>query len=128
MWVLALKHIKSELEKELGVKVFIGIKRPPSTKDYPFVALTPVEFYESDNQKMMKVSMPFGIVSKSNDPEVGTHELLNFLGKIESVLSENKVFEQFKIEDEKFAVQDIEIREPYYSMELIFLISTPKVV
>lgn len=126
MWYLALDHLKKELEKQLNINVFIGIKRPPSTKDYPFVALTPVEFYETEDKKIMKVSIPFGIISKSNNPEEGTHDLLNFLSKIEYIFENNKRFEHFNIEDEKFSIQDLSIREPYYSMEFIILISAPK--
>ena len=126
MWYLALDYLKKQLETAFEVKTFIGIKRPPNTKDYPFIALTPVEFYETEDKKIMKVSMPFGIVSKSNDPAEGTHELLNFLNKIETVLDQNQRFEHFQIEEEKFSVQDLTIREPYYSMEFIFLISAPK--
>ncbi len=126
MWFLALDYLKKELENELKVKTFIGIKRPPSTKDYPFIALTPVEFYETEDKKIMKVSMPFGIVSKSNDPAEGTHDLLNFLAEIESILDKNQRFEHFQIEDEKFTAHDLSIREPYYTMEFIFLISAPK--
>ncbi|HIC99753.1 MAG TPA: hypothetical protein EYP05_00225, partial [Piscirickettsiaceae bacterium] len=89
MWYSALDYLKKQLETALEVKTFIGIKRPPNTKDYPFIALTPVEFYETEDKKIMKVSMPFGIVSKSNDPAEGTHELLNFLSKIEKILDNN---------------------------------------
>lgn len=127
MWYLALDYLKQELEKELrGVKVLIGIKRPPSTKDYPFIALTPVEFHETEDKKIMKVSMPFGIMAKSKDPAEGTHELLTFLGKIEKVLDQNQRFQHFYIEEEKFSAQDFTVREPYYSMEFIFLVSAPK--
>ncbi len=126
MWYLALDHLKEQLEKQLQVNVFIGIKRPPDTKQYPFIALTPVEFMETQDKKIMKVSMPFGIVSKSKDPAEGTHELLNFLSKIEAVLDQNQRFEHFQIEEDKFSAQDLTIREPYYSMEFVFLISAPK--
>ncbi|HIQ49573.1 MAG TPA: hypothetical protein EYH56_00080 [Nanoarchaeota archaeon] len=126
MWYSALDYLKKQLETALEVKTFIGIKRPPNTKDYPFIALTPVEFYETEDKKIMKVSMPFGIVSKSNDPAEGTHELLNFLSKIEKILDNNQRFEHFQIEEEKFSIHDLNIREPYYSMEFIFLISAPK--
>lgn len=126
MWYLALDHLKKELEKQLQINVFIGIKRPPSTKEYPFIALTPVEFHETEDKKIMKVSMPFGIVSKSKDPAEGTHELLNFLSKIENILDSLQRFQHFQIEEEKFSVQDLTIREPYYSMEFIFLVSAPK--
>jgi len=126
MWYLALDYLKKQLETALGIQAFIGIKKPPSTKDYPFIALTPVEFYETEDKKIMKVSMPFGIISKSSNSEEGTHELLNFLSKIEKILDDNQRFEHFQIEEEKFSIHDLNIREPYYSMEFIFLISTPK--
>ncbi|NPA54065.1 MAG: hypothetical protein GXO21_05290 [Aquificae bacterium] len=126
MWYLALNYLQKQLEENLQVKTFIGIKRPPNTKDYPFIALTPVEFHETEDKKIMKVSMPFGIVSRTNDPAEGTHELLNFLSKIEKVLDDNQRFEHFQIEEEKLSINDLNIREPYYSMEFIFLVSAPK--
>lgn len=126
MWFLALKHLKEEFKK-LGVNVFIGIKSPPDTKQYPFIALTPVEFYQTTNQQTMKVSILFGLVSRSKEPEEGTNELLNFMTDIEKILDNNKTFMHFVIEDEKATASDFTIREPYYLAEMVILISSPRV-